>query len=339
MTATLDEPRTRVQLALEGMTCASCATRIERKLNKLEGVEASVNLATEQATVSYDPARAAVDDLIRAVEAAGYRASVEARAEADETSARVLRARLLVAARTDGAPARGEHGPAAPVRRLGVARVRARHAGRLLGGLGVPPRRGAERTAPGGDDGHADLDRHPRRVGVVGRGARRARRRAHLLRGGRGDHDPDPAWPLPRSTRQAAFERGDPRAPRAGRQGGAPAARGRRGGRAGGRGAARRPLRRPAGREDRNRRARRRRLFRRRPVDAHRRAGAGRGRPGRRGRGSHTEHLRASRSCARPKSVPRPRWRRSRAWSRRRRPARRRSSASSTASPPSSFRS
>jgi P-type Cu+ transporter len=98
MTATLDEPRTSVQLALEGMTCASCATRIERRLNKLEGVEASVNLATERATVSYDPARAAVDDLIRAVEAAGYRASVEARAEADETSSRVLRARLLVAA-------------------------------------------------------------------------------------------------------------------------------------------------------------------------------------------------------------------------------------------------
>ena len=57
MTTALEEPRTRVQLALEGMTCASCATRIERKLNKLEGVEASVNFATEQATVSYDPVR------------------------------------------------------------------------------------------------------------------------------------------------------------------------------------------------------------------------------------------------------------------------------------------
>jgi Cu+-exporting ATPase len=45
------EGETRVQLALEGMTCASCATRIERKLNKLEGVEASINYATEQAAV------------------------------------------------------------------------------------------------------------------------------------------------------------------------------------------------------------------------------------------------------------------------------------------------
>jgi Cu+-exporting ATPase len=80
------------------MTCASCATRIERKLNKLEGVEASVNYATEQATVSYDPAQAAVDDLIRAVEAAGYRASIEARAEADDARARRLRTRLAVAA-------------------------------------------------------------------------------------------------------------------------------------------------------------------------------------------------------------------------------------------------
>ena len=49
----------RVELALEGMTCAACATRIERKLNKLEGVEASVNYATEQAAVTYDADRVA----------------------------------------------------------------------------------------------------------------------------------------------------------------------------------------------------------------------------------------------------------------------------------------
>ena len=51
MTAT-ESPEARVELALEGMTCAACATRIERKLNKLEGVEASVNYATEQAAVT-----------------------------------------------------------------------------------------------------------------------------------------------------------------------------------------------------------------------------------------------------------------------------------------------
>src|SRR5262245_54068695 len=80
------------------MTCAACATRIERKLNKLEGVDASVNYATEQATVSYDPGHARVDDLIRAVEAAGYHASTEARPGADEERANGLRLRLIVGA-------------------------------------------------------------------------------------------------------------------------------------------------------------------------------------------------------------------------------------------------
>ena len=62
-----------VRLDLEGMTCASCVSRIERKLNKLEGVEATVNFATEQATVQCDPA-VTVDELVSAVEAAGYHA-------------------------------------------------------------------------------------------------------------------------------------------------------------------------------------------------------------------------------------------------------------------------
>jgi P-type Cu+ transporter len=95
--ATVAEPRERVQLALEGMSCASCAARIERKLNRLEAVQASVNYATEEATVSYDPRRVAVDDLIRAVEAAGYGAARPSPAEGgDSTSG--LRLRLVVAA-------------------------------------------------------------------------------------------------------------------------------------------------------------------------------------------------------------------------------------------------
>ena len=48
-------PPKELRLDLEGMTCASCATRIEKTLNKLEGVEATVNFATEQATVHCDP--------------------------------------------------------------------------------------------------------------------------------------------------------------------------------------------------------------------------------------------------------------------------------------------
>ena len=72
MTAT-EAPRREVRLDLEGMTCASCVARIERKLNKLDGVEASVNFATEQATVQCPPSMT-VDELVSTVEAAGYHA-------------------------------------------------------------------------------------------------------------------------------------------------------------------------------------------------------------------------------------------------------------------------
>jgi Cu+-exporting ATPase len=88
----------RVELALEGMTCASCATRIEKRLNKLEGVAATVNFATEQATVSFDAERVSVDDLIAAVEAAGYHASLPREALGEEDPTRPYRLRLLVAA-------------------------------------------------------------------------------------------------------------------------------------------------------------------------------------------------------------------------------------------------
>ena len=64
----------RVDLPIEGMTCASCANRIERKLNTLEGVEASVNYATERATVSFDAGRVTPRQLVAAIEAAGYAA-------------------------------------------------------------------------------------------------------------------------------------------------------------------------------------------------------------------------------------------------------------------------
>jgi Cu+-exporting ATPase len=46
-------PTSEIELSIGGMTCASCAARIERKLNKLEGVQASVNYATEKARVSF----------------------------------------------------------------------------------------------------------------------------------------------------------------------------------------------------------------------------------------------------------------------------------------------
>jgi P-type Cu+ transporter len=91
----------RVQLEIHGMTCASCAARIERKLNKFDGVEASVNYATEEASVTFDPARLQVGQLIRTVQATGYGAALP-RAATDVTQAddalRALRRRLVLAA-------------------------------------------------------------------------------------------------------------------------------------------------------------------------------------------------------------------------------------------------
>ena len=68
-------PLNDVELAIGGMTCASCASRIERKLNKLDGVTATVNYATEKAKVSF-PAGYAPRDLVAVVEAAGYTAAL-----------------------------------------------------------------------------------------------------------------------------------------------------------------------------------------------------------------------------------------------------------------------
>ncbi|HSD42645.1 MAG TPA: heavy metal translocating P-type ATPase [Burkholderiales bacterium] len=61
-----------IELELEGMTCAACATRIERTLNRLDGVEASVNFATETAQVAVQPGAATAQSLIEAVQRAGY---------------------------------------------------------------------------------------------------------------------------------------------------------------------------------------------------------------------------------------------------------------------------
>ncbi len=93
---------TDVELDISGMTCASCATRIERKLNKLPGVDASVNYATEKALVR--AADVDASELIAAVEAAGYRAAVPAppaRERSDdepEDETRPLRQRLMISA-------------------------------------------------------------------------------------------------------------------------------------------------------------------------------------------------------------------------------------------------
>ncbi len=87
-----------VELVIDGMTCASCATRIEKRLNKLDEVSASVNFASEHATVTFDAGSLSVDDLIGAVEAAGYHASLLEEATQEDDPARVWLVRLLIAA-------------------------------------------------------------------------------------------------------------------------------------------------------------------------------------------------------------------------------------------------
>jgi P-type Cu+ transporter len=89
MSVLTDESRVgSVELAIGGMTCASCAARIEKKLNTLDGVSATVNFATESARVSF-PAAVSAGDLISIVEQAGYAAAVPAHrhAEAGEPGA------------------------------------------------------------------------------------------------------------------------------------------------------------------------------------------------------------------------------------------------------------
>ena len=99
---------TDVELAISGMTCASCANRIERKLNKLDGVTATVNYATEKAKVAY-PDTVSAEDLLATVAAAGYSAALPAPERADRRADEVeqdrrdveldaLRQRLVVSA-------------------------------------------------------------------------------------------------------------------------------------------------------------------------------------------------------------------------------------------------
>ncbi|WP_406258774.1 heavy metal translocating P-type ATPase [Streptomyces chartreusis] len=103
MTTTASDPTTEVELAIGGMTCASCAARIEKKLNRMDGVTATVNYATEKAKVSYG-GDVSVPDLIATVEATGYTAREPAPPVPDapedtggDDELRPLRQRLITA--------------------------------------------------------------------------------------------------------------------------------------------------------------------------------------------------------------------------------------------------
>ena len=88
---------TSVELDIDGMTCASCAARIEKKLNKVDGVTASVNYATEKARVLTD-APIPVADLIAVVEQAGYHAALPDPERPEVDHAAQLRTRVIVSA-------------------------------------------------------------------------------------------------------------------------------------------------------------------------------------------------------------------------------------------------
>ena len=95
----------KVKLNIIGMTCAACSTRIEKSLNKVDGVtNASVNLATEKANVEYVPGNTNVEKLIAAVKKAGYDAKVIGEADGDyERSAREKAYKTQVTKFTTGA--------------------------------------------------------------------------------------------------------------------------------------------------------------------------------------------------------------------------------------------
>jgi P-type Cu+ transporter len=89
-----------VELSIRGMTCAACAARVEKRLNAMDEVLATVNFATEKATVTV-PASVRVDQLIEEIEQAGYGADVLAPALTgggpDAARVAYLRRRLIVA--------------------------------------------------------------------------------------------------------------------------------------------------------------------------------------------------------------------------------------------------
>lgn len=96
-------PNGHVELLIDGMTCASCAARIEKKLNKLDGVTATVNYATERASVAY-VGDVSPDQLVAAVADAGYSAALpqpkpadgDLNGQPDGDPTASLRQRLLV---------------------------------------------------------------------------------------------------------------------------------------------------------------------------------------------------------------------------------------------------
>ena len=146
------QPRT-VNLSIGGMTCASCVARVEKKLNKLDGVSASVNLATESARITA-PSAVSVDDLLAAVARAGYTGALLDAASPDEPAASEASPAGEPASTTSAAPASGPSVPGSARGgrgTKGAGGTPATHpgaAGSTTGTAGASPRSASGRGAP-----------------------------------------------------------------------------------------------------------------------------------------------------------------------------------------------
>ncbi len=183
----------QVQLPITGMTCASCAARVEKKLNGLEGVSATVNFATETAAVDFDPDEVAPADLVAAVESIGYGASMPSahahhHEDLDDRGVASLRTRRRGVRPPRAAGPRVRDGSCVRGTGLGVDLARPRDPGRHLGGVADPPCDVDQPAPPSHDDGHADLARRGRRLPVVPYGPAHRRRQRGVLRGRGGGH-------------------------------------------------------------------------------------------------------------------------------------------------------
>ena len=169
----------RVELALEGMTCAACAARIEKSLNRLPGVDAAVNFATESARVDYDRARTASNALLAAVAqgrlcgarpAATRPPSARSMRRVATTRGSALRRELVDRRGPDGALPSADAGDVRPGRvgarrtAAALAATRARNAGAVRDRPALLPRR---------------MARASRRRREHGRAGRRSARRSH----------------------------------------------------------------------------------------------------------------------------------------------------------------
>ena len=146
------QPRT-VNLSIGGMTCASCVARVEKKLNKLDGVSASVNLATESARITA-PSAVSVDDLLAAVARAGYTGALLDAASPDEPAASEASPAGEPASTTSAAPASGPSVPGSARGgrgTKGAGGTPATHpgaAGNTTGTAGTSPHSASGRGAP-----------------------------------------------------------------------------------------------------------------------------------------------------------------------------------------------